>query len=148
MYSIIILFCYCSVIVGNTLIQIPSPFSKSGRLRRSLIVQLNLSAKTTPYELFLEKNLILFFYLESLEKYCCRVRYRDQSRLNLVFFFNLSNYFRKHLFLFELFLILSGTVQPNFEKLSMITKTYLYLLLFSGPQSLRSKMSKLQMSSM
>ena len=36
---------YCFNITDNTSIQLPSPFSKTGRLRRSLIVQLNLSAK-------------------------------------------------------------------------------------------------------
>ena len=45
---------YCFVIMGMTSIQLPSPFSKTGRLRRSLIVLLKRSAKTAPYELFLE----------------------------------------------------------------------------------------------
>ena len=34
--------------------QFPSPFSKTGLLRRSLIGRLNLSAKTAPTEVFLE----------------------------------------------------------------------------------------------
>ena len=51
----------CFVIVGKTSIQLLTPFSKKGRLRRSLTVRLNLRAKTAPYELFLEQILMLFF---------------------------------------------------------------------------------------
>ena len=52
--EVCILLLYCFVIVGKTSIQQPSHFSKTGFLRRSLILRLNLSAKTAPYEIFLE----------------------------------------------------------------------------------------------
>ena len=53
---------YCFVIVGNISIHLPSPFSKTGRLGRFLIVRLNLSAKTAPKEVFLEKCLMLLLF--------------------------------------------------------------------------------------
>ena len=49
-----ILLLYCFVIVGNISIQLASPRSKTIFLSRSLIVRLNLSAKTAPFELFLD----------------------------------------------------------------------------------------------
>ena len=49
-----ILLFYCFVIIGNTSIQLASLRSKTIFLRRSLIGRLNISAKTAPYELFLE----------------------------------------------------------------------------------------------
>ena len=49
-----ILLLHCFVFVGKTSIRLASPFSKTGLLSRSLIVRLKRSAKTAPYELFLE----------------------------------------------------------------------------------------------
>ena len=40
--------------MGKTSIQLPTPFSKTGFQRRSLVVRLNLSAKAVPREVFLE----------------------------------------------------------------------------------------------
>ena len=51
-----LLFRYC----GKISTQIPKFLSKAGRLGICLIVPLKRSAKTTPSEVFLEKNLTLF----------------------------------------------------------------------------------------
>ena len=40
--------------MGNISIQLPTPFSKTGRLGRSLVVRTSLPAKTPSNELFLE----------------------------------------------------------------------------------------------
>ena len=49
-----VLLLYCFIIVGNTSIQLASTFSKTGRLRISLIVRLKRSAKTAPRNVFPE----------------------------------------------------------------------------------------------
>ena len=49
-----ILPLHCFVLLANISIQLLSPFSKTGFLRRSQILLLNISAKTAPNELFLE----------------------------------------------------------------------------------------------
>ena len=53
---------YCFVIVGNTSIQLPSPFSKTSRLTRSLLLLLKRSAKTTPNDVILESCTMLILF--------------------------------------------------------------------------------------
>ena len=93
---------YCFDIAGKTSIQLPSHFSKTGLLRRSLIVRLNLSAKRAPNELFLEYCLKILLF-KNFEKYCFIILFLDQFRLKLVFFLSLEENFQNSLFLFEHF---------------------------------------------
>ena len=48
--------------MDNSSVHLLSTFSKTGLLRRSLIVRLNLPAKTAPKNVSLEKCLILLIF--------------------------------------------------------------------------------------
>ena len=83
----------CFVIEGNTTTQLPSHFSKTGFLRRSLIVRLIVPAKTTPTKVFPEHILRLLLF-----KLLVQVSFKNSLPLSASiktgFFFNSEMYFQ------------------------------------------------------
>ena len=118
--------------MGNTSIQLPSPRSKTGSLRRVLMLLLLRSEKTAPMDIFLE-YLLIFLVFKRLVKLLFTKS--DPSSNCIKFGFLLEGYriLSKASLMDCAFLFFKGIVQPSFEKFSITFKTYLYPPLFSGP---------------
>ena len=110
--------------MGKTSIQKPSLFSKTCLLKRSLIILLSFSAKTAPKDLRLENNLVSLLF-ENFWKILFWNSSPASVSNNYGFLFELIKTILKESFIVWALLFFKGIVQANFEKLSMITKTYL-----------------------
>ena len=124
--------------MGNTSTQLRSPCSETWYLKRSLILLLNLPAKTA-----LRLVIRLYFLIAVMFRSWVNILLTnfDPTSVSYKFgdLFEVIREFSNELFMVWKFSIFKGTVHSKLLKLSNTTEIYPYLLKFSGPQSFNSK---------